>query len=54
MNELEARVNAMLQEMQAQRDILGLRAANLAAELATAKVRIAELEAQLPKPEAQR
>lgn len=53
MNELEARVNAMLQEVQAQRDIFGLRAANLAADLATAKLRIAELEAMKENPEAQ-
>jgi len=47
MNEMEIRFNALLQELQAQRDVLGARAANCAAENAILKQKIADLELAL-------
>lgn len=43
----EAEVNAMLQEISIQRNSMGDRAAQLAAELAKANAKIAELEKQV-------
>ena len=48
MNEIEIKANAMLSELTEQRNILGNRCAQLAAELAVANARIVELT---PKPQ---
>lgn len=47
MNETDIRINATLQEIAAQRSILGDRGANLAAELAALKAENAELKKKL-------
>lgn len=47
MTEQEIRVNAMLAELQQQRDIMALRAGQLAGELAVEQAKRKEIEAQL-------